>query len=201
MYKVFVNDKPIILSDQVAPDLAYEFSLLSDISIEEVIHKLRHTQATGYYIYDRDLTYLWKQFQANFEVVKAAGGLVLKDKKALMIYRNDCWDLPKGKWENGETLKQTALREVEEECGVTNLNIEKPLDETLHIFYENNRNKLKITSWYLMHTTDNIVPIPQKEEGISKAVYTPISDIPELYDSMYANICNLLKIFFKTHNI
>ncbi len=197
MYKVFVNDKPIILSDQVATDLEYEFSLLSDISIEEVIYKLRNTQAKGFYIYHQDLTYLWKQFQTDFEVIEAAGGLVIKNKKVLLIYRNDRWDLPKGKWEVGESFDQTAVREVEEECGIPNLKIEEPLEKTYHIFYENNRNKLKITHWFLMGTTSNDIPVPQKEEGIAKAVYEPIDGISILFDRMYANISDLLKNIFQ----
>jgi len=201
VYKVFVNDKPIVLSDQVASDIGYEFALLLDVRIAEVLHKLRNTQAKGYHIYHSNLATLWKKFKTFFEVIVAAGGLVLKEEKAILIHRNDRWDLPKGKWEKGETYEQTAVREVEEECGISNLEIVSPLQTTYHIFYENNINKLKITHWYLMHTTSDEIPIPQKEEGIERASYIPIVDIPSLYKEMYANINDLLEHHFKTNSL
>lgn len=201
VYKVFVNDKPIVLSDQVATDIDYEFALLQDVRIAELLHKLRNTQAKGYYIYHANLTSLWEKFKTYFEVIVAAGGLVLKEEKAILIHRNDRWDLPKGKWEKGETHEQTAAREVEEECGISRLEIVSPLQTTYHIFYENNINKLKITHWYLMHATSDEIPIPQKEEGIERASYIPIEDIPALYTAMYANIKDLLAHYFKTNNL
>jgi len=201
VYKVFVNDKPIVLSDQVAPEIGYEFTLLSDLRVAEVLHKLRNTQAKGYYIYHANVATLWEKFKTFFEVIVAAGGLVLKEKKAVLIYRNERWDLPKGKWEKGETYEQTAMREVEEECGISHLKIVAPLQTTYHIFYENNINKLKITHWYLMNTTSERNPIPQKEEGIERVSYVPIDDIPPLYKAMYANIYDLLEQYFKTNSL
>lgn len=192
MYKVFVNDKPIILSNQIMTDLDYEFCLFNDIRFEEVLHKLRYTQTKGFYIYNSDLSVLWEEFKALFEVVKAAGGLVFKNRSLLLIYRNEHWDLPKGKSELGETFEETALREVEEECGVKNLVIEKPIQATFHVFYENNTNKLKKTHWFIMSSTHDEKLIPQKIEGISKAEFVPLDDIPYLYNRMYANISELL---------
>ncbi len=201
MYKVFVNDKPIILSDQVKTHLGYEFLLLSDVRIAEVLHKLRNTQVAGYYIYHVNLAELWLKFQTFFEVIVAAGGLVISSNSALLIYRNERWDLPKGKWEKGETHEQTAMREVEEECGISNLEIDTALPTTYHIFYENNSNKLKITYWYLMHTNSEELPVPQEEEGIDKATYISIEKIPTLTAAMYANISDLLAEYFKTKPI
>jgi len=41
----------------------------------------------------------------------------------LFIYRFNKWDLPKGKLDNGESVSECAIREVEEECGIANLKI------------------------------------------------------------------------------
>ena len=66
----------------------------------------------------------WKFFKSKYLLVKAAGGIVYNaNNELLMIYRNNKWDLPKGKIEKGETPKQCALREVEEETGVEKLKI------------------------------------------------------------------------------
>lgn len=200
MYKVFVNDKPIILSNEVTSDLDYEFCYFNEVGIEEILHKLRHTKAVGYYVYHKDLDFLWNKFQSCFEVIEAAGGLVIRDEKLLLIYRNELWDLPKGKGEKGESMEQTALREVAEECSVFNLIIEKHLQNTYHIFFEDNMNKLKITHWFTMSTTFVGDPVPQKEEGISVAKFITIENIADLYPKMYANINDLLKEYFKTYH-
>ena len=39
----------------------------------------------------------WEEFCSEYTLIEAAGGLVLNcEKKALMIFRNGKWDLPKG---------------------------------------------------------------------------------------------------------
>ena len=64
--------------------------------------------------------YLFKMFP----LVQAAGGLVEnKNKQFLFIYRNNKWDLPKGKIEKKEKISNAAMREVMEETGVKNLKI------------------------------------------------------------------------------
>src|SRR5215216_6608248 len=57
--------------------------------------------------------------KSKFKIVKAAGGVIRKKEKFLMIYRMKKWDLPKGKKEKGEKYKETAVREVGEECSVS----------------------------------------------------------------------------------
>ncbi|MEI2702698.1 MAG: NUDIX hydrolase [Baekduia sp.] len=49
--------------------------------------------------------------------IRAAGGLVVRDGLVCICHRPryDDWSLPKGKLDPGETFKQAALREVEEE--------------------------------------------------------------------------------------
>jgi 8-oxo-dGTP diphosphatase len=53
-------------------------------------------------------------------VIRAAGGVVVRDGRVLLVHRSryDDWTLPKGKLEAGESWEAAALREVEEEAGV-----------------------------------------------------------------------------------
>jgi 8-oxo-dGTP diphosphatase len=53
-------------------------------------------------------------------VIRAAGGIVERDGRVLLVHRpeHDDWSLPKGKLEDGETWEGAALREVEEETGL-----------------------------------------------------------------------------------
>ena len=108
--------------------------------------------------------------------VRAAGGIVsAPDGSMLLITRNGRADLPKGKVEPGETLLQAALREVEEETGITNLS---PLSfhlspyKTYHIFNLYGGWHLKQTSWFRGYCShESPAGHPQQEEGITEVVW------------------------------
>jgi 8-oxo-dGTP diphosphatase len=53
-------------------------------------------------------------------VIRAAGGIVLRDGAVLLVHRPkyDDWSFPKGKLEPGESWEAGALREVEEETAL-----------------------------------------------------------------------------------
>jgi len=53
-------------------------------------------------------------------LVRAAGGVIVRDGSVLLVHRPkyDDWSLPKGKLEGDESWEQAALREVEEETGL-----------------------------------------------------------------------------------
>ena len=108
--------------------------------------------------------------------------------EVLFIYRFDKWDLPKGKLEKDESIEDCAIREVEEECGVTNLNIKEPLETTYHIFERKNKTILKITYWFLMKTDFSGVLIPQAEEAIKEAVFKNEFDTKIALQNTYENI-------------
>ena len=103
--------------------------------------------------------------KSRFKNVKAAGGLVVKDGKVLMIHRLQRWDLPKGKLERDEETDVAAVREVQEECGVEVKLIDK-LCHTWHSYLNEGSQTLKKTTWYLMECTDDSQMKPQFEEGI-----------------------------------
>ena len=71
------------------------------------------------------------------EVVEHSGGSAIYcqiDNKILLVkqfrYPNkeEIWEIPAGKKNDGETLEQTALRELEEECGLRAEKVEKLFD-------------------------------------------------------------------------
>jgi 8-oxo-dGTP pyrophosphatase MutT (NUDIX family) len=107
--------------------------------------------------------------------VRAAGCVVHDDAgNMLLIRRNGRWDLPKGKVESGETLLQAALREAEEETGITPLpTTHYPLPtKTYHTFNLYGGWHLKQTSWFDAHVAgEKPVGKPQDEEGITEVVW------------------------------
>ena len=50
--------------------------------------------------------------------IKTSGGIVIKNDKILFIRKNNRWDLPKGKLEEGVNSRDTAIVEISEETGL-----------------------------------------------------------------------------------
>ena len=111
-----------------------------------------------------------------------------KKNQLLMIFRNEKWDLPKGKLEEGEDIKVCALREVEEECGVKGLKIVNKISETYHVYKVNHEKILKRTYWFKMSTDFNNKLIPQISEGITKVEWVDNKDIKQRIADSYRNI-------------
>jgi 8-oxo-dGTP diphosphatase len=82
------------------------------------------------------------------EKVRAAGGLVLRDGRVLVVHRPryDDWSLPKGKLEPCETFEQAALREVEEESGLR-CELGEELDAAR---YTDHRGRPKVVRYWRM---------------------------------------------------
>ena len=134
----------------------------------------------------------WEEFCAKYKVIEAAGGVVYNNKnQLLMIFRNDKWNLPKGKLEANENIRECAIREVEEECGVKNLEIINPLKDTYHTYEMNGEAILKRTYWFKMKTNYNKELIPQIIEGITKVEWVSKEDIPNKLQNTFGNIKEL----------
>jgi len=134
----------------------------------------------------------WEDFCSNYTLINAAGGAVYNSKnQLLMIFRNSKWDLPKGKLEVGETIQECAIREVEEECGVSNLHIVSELPKTYHAYEMNAKAILKRTYWFKMNTSYSNELIPQIKEGITKVEWVNEKDILKKLENTYGNIKEL----------
>ncbi|WP_456421139.1 NUDIX hydrolase [Lutibacter sp.] len=190
MYKVFVNDCPIILTDNKKISTGFEKIDFKSVTIIKIVEDFFQNKYKGIYLLcDNSLEECWEQFKLKFTIQEAAGGKVLNvNNDVLFIYRFDKWDLPKGKLEKGESIEQCAIREVEEECGVTNLKIEKELQTTYHIFKHKNKTILKITYWFLMNTNFNGKLKPQLEEAITQVVFKNKEETKKALLNTYANI-------------
>jgi 8-oxo-dGTP pyrophosphatase MutT (NUDIX family) len=189
MYKVFVNDKPLFLTNEVAKETDFQLFLLESVDIEQVIIKMFQNKIQKAYLYYPDEKAILKKVKEKIPVCKAGGGLVYnKAGDVLFIFRNGKWDLPKGGIEKGEEIEDTAIREVEEETGVTNLKITHKLQKTYHVFKRGGKYKLKVTHWYEMRTDFTGTPKPQANEGIEKVAWLGPAEIKEALKNSYENI-------------
>lgn len=189
MYHVFVNHKPIVLTTKVEQEKGFKNYLLSTVNIGKVIKELNTTSLKSVRLIGDKEDKLLKKFLKLLPNVVAGGGKVYNEAgKVLFIYRNNKWDLPKGKIEGKETIETTAIREVEEETGVTGLNITKPLATTYHIFKRNGKHKIKITYWFEMKTAFNGKLHPQEKEGITEVAWLNQNESVKALENSYANI-------------
>ena len=189
MYKVFVNDKPLFLTNEISKETDFQFFLLESIDIEQLIIKMFQNKIQKASLYYPDEKVILKKLKEKIPVCKAGGGLVFNKKgEVLFILRNGKWDLPKGGIERDEEIADTAMREVEEETGVDKLEIIRKLQKTYHIFKRNGKYKLKITHWFEMQTNFEGTPFPQANEGIEKAVWLNPEQIKEALKNSYENI-------------
>ena len=97
----------------------------------------------------------------------SCGGVVIHRGKILLLYKNQNgkyvgWVLPKGTLEEGENFKQTALREVKEETGVS-AKIIKYIGKMQYSFQGDNDIVNKTVHWFLMEA-NSFYSKPQEEE-------------------------------------
>ncbi|MDD5149438.1 MAG: NUDIX domain-containing protein [Flavobacterium sp.] len=189
MYKVFVNDKPLFLTNEISKETNFQIFLLESIDIKQLIVKMFQNKIQKAYLYHPDEKQIMKTLKSKIPVNKAGGGLVYNKKgEVLFIFRGGKWDLPKGGTEKGEEIEETAMREVEEETGVNKLTVTKKLQKTYHVFKRSGNYKLKITHWFEMHSDFDGIPFGQIEEGIEKVAWIHPNEMSEILKNSYENI-------------
>ena len=190
MYKVFFNQKPLILTSKILestdsnPLIHIKFS-----SKNQILKAVKAKKTESVYIYHKNIKKLWEIFIKKFPIIDAAGGLVERsDNKFLFIYRNNRWDLPKGGVEKKELIIEAAQREVKEETGLADLIVINKIGETYHIFKKGKNFRLKRTYWFKMKSDYQGELFPQEEEGIISAEWINKKRIPEILKKAYENI-------------
>jgi 8-oxo-(d)GTP phosphatase len=138
-----------------------------------------------------------KQYlKTKFKVIKAAGGLIRKKDKFLMIYRMKKWDLPKGKKESAENYRQTAEREVEEECNV-DVKLGRKICTTWHTYTMNKNSMLKKTRWYAMYIIDDSKIKPSLEEDIEEIRWMTEKEVYHALENSYKSIRFVFEEYYR----
>jgi ADP-ribose pyrophosphatase YjhB (NUDIX family) len=200
MYKVFVNEKKLLLSKQpenLEKMLGYE----NVTSLEIALDLLENTSVKELNVFGENIDEIWTEFQNLFRIIEAAGGIVNNtDGNILFIKRLGKWDLPKGKMEKGESREESAVREIEEETGLKDVELVRFINTTYHIYIERNGDKvLKCTHWFEMNFKGEDTSKPQIEEGITEVAWKNTSQIEEeVFPSTFKNIKLIIKEFWNT---
>jgi 8-oxo-dGTP pyrophosphatase MutT (NUDIX family) len=199
MYKVFFNDRALFLTDDFSSNFKTQFGLFFKYKEEEDLNEIIDiygsiSRITSLYIFHYDIDKLREDFRKCFKNIDAAGGVVRNKRgEYLLIYRRGKWDLPKGKLDNGENYQQAALREVEEETGLSHLELERPLMSTYHTYPLKGKTVLKKTYWFSMYYGADDTPVPETEEDIEEARWFS----PETLDEPFKNTFPLVIDVFK----
>lgn len=201
MYKVFFNDRKVILTDnftkhfQVKYGLFYKFHDLEDLK-ELITLYQKLSRIENLYIFHTDIEELRESFKKCFIILNAAGGLVRNSKgEFLLIFRRGKWDLPKGKLNKNESFESAAVREVEEECGISGIKIESQLISTYHTYAYKNGIALKKTAWFEMMYSGNGELLPQEEEDITEARWIPANKLTPYLEKSFPLIRDVFNYY------
>lgn len=189
-----MNQSLLILAD-FSPKLKKNIQTigLQEIDLQKLFNASRNGESTTYLYVHPEAQIVLKNILNKVKIIKAAGGLVRNGKGAyLFIHRLGHWDLPKGKLENGEKIKEAAVREVEEECGIIVDYVGKKVATTYHTYYMRGQFILKQTNWYDMATNGQPKLVPQKEEDIDQAEWLTRKQLTKVRADTYPLILDLV---------
>jgi 8-oxo-dGTP pyrophosphatase MutT (NUDIX family) len=193
-YRIYINEKVILLTESEPKKREHYQPIDSQTFDLKIIYTwiLAH-KSSLFYVLCKDAKAFLKQVQENITLIEAAGGLVKNENKDLLfIYRNDKWDLPKGKIEKGETVKEAAVREVEEECSIVVNKLGKKICKTYHSYISREEVVLKKTHWFKMKCKGQDKLKPQKEEGITDVRWFRPNDIDAILSNTFPSILDVL---------
>jgi 8-oxo-dGTP pyrophosphatase MutT (NUDIX family) len=201
-YKVFFNDRSIVFGETRNITLSKPtFEFLENSCSDGVcgwldsFEKGNRKETVLEHLSPEEL---FQTFKSGFLIVDAAGGVVIRNNKLLFIFRNGKWDLPKGKIDEGESAKEAAIREVEEECGISGHRINKQLSSTFHIYkspYKESKGKwiFKETFWYEMTYSAQENGTPQLDEGITEVRWFRKNELHEVLENTYENLKQIIE--------
>ena len=191
--KIFFGNKTINLTSKADLDNTALSAYYADLTEQQVVDVVKHfvQSATdeSLNMCEANVELLLDKVLLSFKPIDAAGGLIENGKgELLVIYRRGKYDLPKGKRETNETNEQNALREVEEETGLS-ARIVAPLSNTYHIYQlANGQYCLKTTHWFRMKVDGVPTPTPQTEEDIAEAIWVSREQMKNLAPQAYLSL-------------
>ncbi|MGB4399268.1 MAG: NUDIX domain-containing protein [Daejeonella sp.] len=197
IYKIYINETVLILTDSIPPDLEdYQELNVREFKFSKFYPNVKALETPkSFLLLTKDFKDIFKKIKKSMELIKAAGGLVSNEEnKYLFIFRKGKWDLPKGKLDKGESFKTAAVREVEEECGVRIDSCGEKICKTYHIYEDYGVPVIKKTVWYWMRADNQPDLVPQLEESITEAKWLAAGDFMLVRENTYPLIRDVIKV-------
>ncbi|HET8574186.1 MAG TPA: NUDIX hydrolase [Edaphocola sp.] len=200
--KVYFDNKPLIFTDNIndyvnqhGEALTYpEYQGATAVNILSAQKQLNSNDCPGAFIEETNQNNLNAILRVLFTPVTAAGGIVsTPGDKVLLIHRRGVWDLPKGKLDEGESIRECAVREVIEETGLPNdIGLGEEIHRSYHVYSFRGENILKTTYWFAMTVPVEWPLKPQAEEDITEAIWLEKDKLPDILNQTWPTIREVL---------
>lgn len=193
-YSIYFENRRVLLTENIETHFINEFGLFASYSSPHELPKILEffqtiREVKNVFITGKKGDVLYEDFSSLFPLIKTAGGLVVNSKgEYLLIFRRGKWDLPKGKQELGEKIEKSALREVSEETGITNMKIINRLNDTYHTYFLEEMLILKKTAWFEMQYDGNEPLVPQQNEDILDVKWVKKEHLSKYLENTYNTI-------------
>jgi len=200
MYKVFINEYPLLILNMhevTNYSNLHKYSNLDEgVNINDVRKMIKDNTFNKpvLLVVENSELALDKIFKKH-KYIEAAGGVVEnRQGKFLAIKRLGKWDWPKGKIEKGESPKEAAVREIEEECNISSPKVDHKICETLHAYNLYGKRWLKRTYWYKLSYKGNEKLVPQVEEQITKVKWIGKKGMKRFESNTYETLIDVNKV-------
>jgi ADP-ribose pyrophosphatase YjhB (NUDIX family) len=193
-YRIYINEKVILLTDSEPKKKESYVNIDVEVFDLKIIYTwvLAH-HSKFFYVLCNDAKAFLKTVAKSVTLIEAAGGLVMNENdEYLFIFRNGKWDLPKGKVEREERIREAAIREVEEECGIKVSKLNNKICKTYHTYLSRGDVVLKKTHWFEMKCKGQNKLKPQKEEGITDVRWFNKGHIEPITANTFPSIMDVL---------
>ena len=193
-YTIFFGESELLITRDM-PSERYEIvdaEVFNSFSQAKIVKKVETSKYVAVVTPSPELAF--EALRTEFKWVEAAGGVVTNVAgDLLMIHLRGRWDLPKGHVESGESSREAALREVEEETGIRAEAVgDEPLVCTYHTYNTYGTWELKRTTWWAMHSIGG-KPKAQSEEGITSAEWCERATLHKRLKTTYPTIKRLVE--------
>ena len=200
MYKVYFNNQTIRFDREIRPLDTLQIAGAEVLATDDIAKLLQiFGNSDSIAIISDDFEAVFRHFCSLFVAVEAAGGVVAdRAGRVAMIYRRGKWDLPKGHRDVGESLAQSAEREIEEECGLSQLVVDEEICSTLHFYDTYGRWELKRTTWFAVRALGSTATSPQTEEDIERVEWCSLDEaVRRATTESYPTIAHVIEEYVK----